>query len=305
MREIKDFETEKKIYIGKVLNHIHYKKLHTRIYEEISTHMDDMYDDFSSTCDNETEITKKILEEMGHPHYLGLELKKANKTILFWARFFKTLFIPLAIPILYLVLVVFINVGTEFENYFYADTAEEAEEWILENRTDSKTIKLLTEIEHDDVVHRIYVPEVQNKEEFQIYHIYSIKFFGFNIKNRFNRSHCHYEPNGNYTMASLDQRPIRDELIIYFNTPDYQYIKVEFIPTEDGLEKYWSDFIEIPQNGTIDNPQYFILDCPDGYRWSNYKRYDENKDIYIPESATDVNDCDSNGIRVHSSTIIH
>ena len=64
MREIKDFETEKNIFIGKVLNHIHYKKLHTRIYEELSNHMDDMYEDFSSNCDDETEITKKILEEM-------------------------------------------------------------------------------------------------------------------------------------------------------------------------------------------------------------------------------------------------
>ena len=107
---------------------------------------------------------------------------------------------------------------------------------------------------------------------------HGIEFFGFNIKNRFDRSHCSYGPNDNYTMASLDQHPIRDELIIYFNTPDYRYIKVEFIPTEDGLERYWSDFMEIPQDATVDNPKYFILDCPDGYRWSNYERFDDNKE---------------------------
>ena len=59
MKKIKDFNTEKNIFIGKVLNHIHYKKLHTRIYDELSNHMDDMYEDFSSTCDDEKEIIKK------------------------------------------------------------------------------------------------------------------------------------------------------------------------------------------------------------------------------------------------------
>ena len=277
MRAIKDFDTEKNIYIGKVLEHIHYKKLHTRIYEELSDHLDDMYEDFSTECDDEQEITKRVLEEMGHPHYLALELKKANKVKLFWARVFKIACVFLTLPILYSVYVLVTHIGMEVSDYFHADTVEEAEEWILENRTDGQPIELLTELEHDGVVHRIYAPQVQNKESFQIYHIYSIEFFGFNIKNRFDRSHCHYGPNDNYTMASLDQHPIRDELIIYFNTPDYQYIKVEFIPTEDGFERYWSDFIEIPQGATTDNPKYFILDCPDGYRWSNYERFDENK----------------------------
>lgn len=277
MKEIKDFDTEKKIYIGKVLNHIHYKKLHTRIYEEISSHMDDMYEDFSASCDDEIEITKKVLEEMGNPHYLGLELKKTNKTKLLQVGVIKTLCILLCLPVLYSVWVTIVHIGMEFENYFYADTVEEAEEYILENRTDGQSIKLLAELEHDGVVHRIYVPQVQNKEDFQIYHIYSIKFFGFNIKNRFDRSHCHYEPNDNYTMASLDQQPIRDELMIFYNTPDYQYIKVQFKPVEDGLEEYWSDFIKIPQDATIDDPKFFILDCPDGYRWNNFERFDENK----------------------------
>ena len=60
MRAIKDFDTEKNIYIGKVLNHIHYKKLHSRIYEEISTHMDDMYEDFSAKCDFEYSCPEKL-----------------------------------------------------------------------------------------------------------------------------------------------------------------------------------------------------------------------------------------------------
>lgn len=304
MREIKDFDTEKKIFIGKVLNHIHYKKLHTRIYEELSSHMDDMYEDFSSTCNDEIEITKRVIDEMGNPDKLGYELKNANKARLLQIRIIRTICILLCLPVLYSAWVMIVHIGMEFEDYYYADTVEEAEEWILENRTDGQPIKLLTELEHDGVVHRIYVPQVQNKEDFQIYHIYSMEFFGFNIKNRFERSHCHCEPDGNYTMASLDQQPIRDELMIYYNTPDYKYIKVQFKPVEGGLEEYWSDFIEIPQDATIDEPKYFILDCPDGYRWNNYERFDENKDIYIPEPTTNITDCDSN-IIIHSSSVIH
>lgn len=279
MKEFKDFNTEKKIYIGKVLNHIHYKKLHTRIYEELSDHLDDMYEDFSTECDDEKEITKRVFEEMGQPHHLGLELKRANKTKLLQVKIIRTLGVLLCVPVLYSALVMLIHIGTEFENYFYASTAEEAEEWILENRTNGKPIELLTEIEHDDVVHRIYVPETQSEDDFRIYHIYSTKFFGFNIKNRFERSHCSFGPSDDYTMASLDQRPIRDELVIYFNKPDYNYIKVQFKPVDDGLEEYWSDYIEIPQDATIDSPKYFIIDCPDGYRWNNYERFDENKEL--------------------------
>lgn len=88
MREIKDFDSEKRIYIGKVLGHIHHKKLHTRIYEEISNHMDDMYDDFKNDFDNELDVAKKVIDEMGDPEELGNELKKAHKDTL---RFIKTI----------------------------------------------------------------------------------------------------------------------------------------------------------------------------------------------------------------------
>ena len=55
------------------------KKLHTRIYEELSNHMDDMHEDFSSICNDEKEVTQRVLDEMGNPEKLGYELKNANK----------------------------------------------------------------------------------------------------------------------------------------------------------------------------------------------------------------------------------
>lgn len=280
MKESKGFDTEKKIYIGKVLDHIHYKKLHTRIYEEISTHMDDMYEDFSSNCDDEKEITRKVLDEMGNPHYLGLELKKVNRTKLFWVKIFKIACIFLTLPILYSAYVLIAHIGAEISDYFQADTVEEAEQWLIENRTDGKPIKLLTEIEHEGVVHRIYVPENQDEEYFIIYHIHSTEFFGINVKNRFVRSNAHFESTDTYTIAFLNYPLFTDELHIYFSNPEYKYIKVYFEPFVygEGHEEYWSDFIEIPQDATIDDPKYFILDSPDGYHWGIYERFDENKE---------------------------
>lgn len=48
---------------------------------------------------------------------------------------------------------------------------------------------------------------------------------------------------------------------------------------EDGSKGPWSDFIKIPQNSTVEEPQYAYFDCPDGYRWSHYERFDENKEF--------------------------
>ncbi len=90
MREIKDFETEKNIFIGKVLNHIHYKKLHTRIYEELSNHIDDMFCDFIDGGMSEEDATQKFLSEMGSPEELGEELKKTHKDTLRLVKFIKS-----------------------------------------------------------------------------------------------------------------------------------------------------------------------------------------------------------------------
>ena len=279
MRELKDFNTEKSIYIGKVLNHIHYKKLHTRIYEEISAHLDDMYEDYSSTYDDEKEIVKRVFEEMGHPHYLGLELKKANKNILFWAKAFKIACAVLTLPIIYLSIVAVSLVGGEISDFSHTHTVKEAEQWIVENRADGKPIKLLTEVEHNGVVHRIYIPETQG-EHFNIYHIHSTKLFGADIKDRFERSTGSFHSTDTYTIADLEESfGLSDVLLIYFNKPEEKYLKVEYISHEDNSRGTWSDFIEIPQDGTIENPKCVLFDCPDGYRWSAYKRFDENKEL--------------------------
>lgn len=280
MREIKDFDTEKKIFIGKVLNHINYSKLHARIYEELSNHMDDMYEDFNSTCDYEKEITKKVIDEMGDPDELGEQLKKANAPVLLRAKILKSILSVIIILLSPFFFDTIYSVGEEIYSCATSFTVEEAEQWIEEKITKGENVKFLTEVEFDGVVHRIYVHENQY-EEFEIEHIYSVKLLGINIKNRFQYGHSTYIISDDYTIANLNTETYRlsDALFIYFNDPLEEYIKVEYISMDDDSKCGWSDYIKIPQNGTYENPQYVVFDCPDGYRWRNYKRFDKNKEF--------------------------
>lgn len=285
MREIKDFDTEKKIYIGKVLNHIHYKKLHSRIYEEISNHMDDMYEDFSKNCSDEIEVTKRVLKEMGNPYTLGQELKKANKVKLFWARVFKIACAIFTLPILYLSIVAISHIGAEISHYFNAYDIEKMEQCIIEDYNDGEPIKLLTEVEKDGILFKIYVPQKQGEDDFEVYYTKSIKVFGISIKDRFSRRGGGHRGNSSEDsdVVALITPNIAtteyDYLYIFSKSSDTKYIKIYYEPFLDNdVEPYWSDFIEIPQGATIDNPKFILLKCPEKYKWGEYKRFDENKE---------------------------
>lgn len=275
MREIKDFDTEKKIYIGKVLNHIAYQKLHPRIYEDISTHMDDMYEDFSSKYKDEAEITKKVIDGMGDPNELGKELQKIHKPVILRARIIKSI---IQLIIFLLIPIVVPYVCDEVYDYINSYSVEKAEQWLVENKEEADTIKLLTEIEHDGIVHRIYAPENQD-ENFNIYHMHSIKCFGINTKSRFDPTDHLFISHDTYVVVDLNPQnsKFEDSLFIFFSNPEEEYLKIKYTPTEEGLEEYWSDFIKVPQDGTIEKPQYILFDCPDGYRWNFYGRFDKNK----------------------------
>lgn len=286
MKELKDFNTEKSIYIGKVLNHIHYKKLHTRIYEEISAHLDDMHEDYSNIYDDEKEITKRVFEEMGHPHYLGLELKKANKTILFWVRMFKIACAVLTLPIIYLSIVAVSLVESEISHYFNAYDIEKAEHHIMEYYNDGEPIKLLTEVEKDGIIYKFYIPQNQSEDDLKVYYTKSIDVFGISVKDKFSGFGGGHMGNSTRSTDAVllltEGIPNSDYDCLYFFSKSYdtKYIKIYYEPFLDNkVEPYWSDYIEIPQNGTTDNPKWLLIECPDGYEWNKYERFDENKEV--------------------------
>ena len=300
MRDLKDFNTEKSIYIGKVLNHIHYKKLNTRIYEELSAHLDDMYEDFSTECDDEKEITKRVFEEMGHPHYLGLELKKANITKLFWARLFKFAIGISIIPLTLFSIVLISNICSELHTYFHATDIETKEMQIVENYNGGESIHLLTEIEHDGIVYRYYLPDKRPENRCVYFRTESIKVFGISVRDKFVEYGRSSSPDSNEIRLNIGKSWIfNDYLWVLYGETGPKYIKKYYEPidTDSGLEPYWSDFIEIPQNGTYENPIIIYSQMPEGYRWNTYKNYDENKEEYVyPKEEKKPN--------VHSSVTI-
>ncbi|MBR5246155.1 MAG: hypothetical protein IKV25_02140 [Clostridia bacterium] len=287
MKELKDFNTEKSIYIGKVLEHIHYKKLHTRIYEEISNHMDDMYEDFSSTCDDEKEITKKVLDEMGHPHYLGLELKKANKAKLFWARFFKITISISAIPLAFCIIILTTNIFSEIRPYFKATDIETKEMRIVEKYNNGEPIKFLFETEVDGIVHRYYLPEKQSESSDVYFDTQSIKVFGISVKDKFVEYGRSTGPLDNELTIQLgNSGRLEDSYLVLTAPADYKYVRFRFQHNECSIKNeattFWGDYIEIPDDITYENPFVVFIDCPDDCYWYQREFYNENKEVVIP-----------------------
>lgn len=308
MRNYLNFNEAKEFYIERVLYHIHYKKFGKRIKEEIASHMDDMYDDFKNDFDNELDVAKKVIDEMGDPDELGLELKEANKRKLFIARLFKIAIGLGIIPLTFFVIVLITNIYDEVHTYFYATDIETKEMQIIEKCNDGKPIKLLIEFEDNGIIHRFYLPEEKKETGYTLFHTESIKVFNISIKDKFSSYGASNGANDNVIQLCKERyAPIQSCYYIFLGPTAERYIKLYYEPIDSnsGLEPYWSDFIEYPQNGTYDEPIIIFEKCPAGYRHNTYKRFDENKNIYRPEPTSDVNDCDSNGIRVHSSTVTY
>ena len=287
MKEIKDFDTEKKIYIGKVLEHIHYKKLHTRIYEEISNHMDDMYEDFSSTCDDEKEITRKVLEEMGDPDELGLKLKEANKRILSITRIFKVALTIFIILIPLLCQTVFYDFFADIRTYYTATDIETTELKMVEKYNDGEPIKFLFETEVDGIVHRYYLPQKQSENNDILFHTHSIKVWGISVKDKFVEYGRASGPLDNELTIQLgNSGNLEDSYLVLTAPANYKYVRFRFqlngCSTSNEATAFWGDYIEIPDNITYDNPFIVFIDCPDYCYWYQREFYNENKEVVIP-----------------------
>lgn len=280
MREIKDFDTEKKIYIGKVLNHIHYKKLHTRIYNELSNHMDDMYDDFKNDYDNELDVAKKVIDEMGDPDELGLELKEANKKILRIARAFKVTLALSIIPVLIFCQTVLYDVIIEIAEYYKAVDIATIEARMSEEYNNGEPIRLFAEADHNGKVSRYYVPDEQPEGRFVCIHTESITVLGKSYKDKFLYFGCSGSGYSDIHKFTLDYNS-HDYLLVLTAPTEAKYYKMYLQPVypDSGLGPYWSDYVEYPQNGTYENPVSVLIDLPEGYHWSYIENFDANKKL--------------------------
>lgn len=276
MRKFYSFKDAKEIYIERVLYHIHYGRLKKRIKEEIENHMDDMYNDFKNDFDNELDIAKKVVDEMGDPDELGLKLKKANKRILFISGFFKR-------ALIVFVIVFAINISEavikEVRPYIKAENSSTIQEAINQEHYSGKgKTELLTEIEHNDIIYRVYVTTVSSHNYIYTTTAHSITLFGIPVKNKFISS-------GGTGIWSLNATHFVDideelELAIYFGNDKERYLKCYYEPidSESKLDAYWSDFIELPQDASTENPKYLYLNIPKGYNLGKIERFNENKE---------------------------
>lgn len=284
MRKFYNFREAKEIYIERVLYHIHYGRLKKRIKEEIENHMDDMYDDFKNDFDNELDVAKKVVDEMGDPDVLGLELKEANKRTLRVVRIFKVALVLSIVPFLIFCQTVGYDFFDDLRTYHRATDIETKEMQIVENYNDGEPIHLLTEIEHDGIVYRYYLPDERPENRCVYFRTKSIKVFGISVRDKFVEYGRSSGPDSNEIRLSIGNSWIfSSHLWVLYGETGPKYIKryYEPIDTDSGLEPYWSDFIEIPQNGTYENPIIIYDQIPEGYRWNTYQSYDENKEEYV------------------------
>ncbi len=97
---------------------------------------------------------------------------------------------------------------------------------------------------------------------------------------------CHHIHNLKYASNNYNET-----IWAFLGEPETNYIRVFYEPTDPNskLQGYWSGFIKVPQAGTYERLLIVKERKPDGYMWSMYKCYDENKKGFTPEGiATTV-----------------
>ena len=280
-----DFEQFKKEYLNTALRPIHYKKLKKRIHEELSNHMDDMYDDFRNTCNNEEEITNKILVEMGNPEKLGIELKEANKRMLFIAKFLKITLAITALPLLISLISLSIFIIDDTMAYFNSYSIEESEQFLIDEYNNGEPIEYLIDIDKDETTFRYYISEKPKSEGYDLFHTESTSFLGINIEDRitgFGASTGNTNDNIIKININANKHGYYDKFYyIIIGPTEEKYIKLYYEPTDyyDISKSYWSDFIELPQDGSYEKPALIYIECPEGYSWCDLERFDENKEV--------------------------
>ena len=242
--------------------------------------MDDMYDDFKNDYDDELDAAKKVIDEMGDPDELGLELKEANKKILRIVRAFKVTLALSIIPILIFCQTVLYDPIMEIKQFYKAVDITTIEAKMSEKYNNGKPVRLFAEADHNGKVHRYYVPDEQPEGRFEYIHTESITVLGKSCKDKF--LYFGYGGGGYSDIHTFNLDYNSSDYLLVLTAPtEEKYIKMYLEPfsSNSNLKPYWSDFVEYPQNGTYDNPVSVLVDLPEGYYWSCIKKFDENKEL--------------------------
>ncbi len=299
-------ERENDIYLYNICCHIHYKKLRYRIRQEISDHLNDMYADMRPDFEDDTSAWRAVRKEMGDPDELGKALRKANRKTLIPYLFLKAAII---LTLIFTVPIGVAAVWDQVSEYNSAVDIKTREQQLMEEFTEGEPIKLVAEYEADGYLHRIYMPAEKPENETRYLETKSIKVFGISIYDKFGAFGSSWDSSvSNYNlfhpaMGRNSNYAFGDCIIIYIGDPGFSYVKRLYTPIDpqSGLEEYWSDFIAVPKGATYENPITILETSPDGYTWSVFETYDENKEEYQnPKNDDAISDIGT----VSSSTAI-
>lgn len=169
-------------YLSAVCDFFPIHRLRKRIYREISAHMEDMLEEFSTQGMDPQKAQEAVLAEMGDPVELRRELEQAYRPTIRRIRLQR---FAASVFLCFCMYYVFEPIGEEVKTYCYAAPLAEAESQLASACAEFGEIEFLQEVEYNGRLYRYYVPKQQEKDCNRVYCLESVRAFGRELQNRF------------------------------------------------------------------------------------------------------------------------
>lgn len=251
------------------------KKLYKRIYNELSEHMDDMYDDFVSNGIDESYVPEKVIEEMGNAEELGKELYNANKkrylittTIAFLVRTAIILFCVICAPPI-------LDELVDYIQYFDIKSVEAA------LKEEYGEITFMGEYESNGKNYRLYAPVNQPEDRYEVYSAESAEFFGKNLPDKYHSFGCDFSGSPHIACMFINVGDCylceNAHFEVFLAPSNAKYVSFTYEAC-NGCNPYTTDKNEITSEifEIKDAPCVIEVESIQGYSMYKYNYFDEN-----------------------------
>ena len=251
------------------------KRLYKRIHNELSEHMDDMYEDFVNDGIDESSVPELILEEMGNAEDLNNELYNANKKKYLTSR---TITLLVRTAIILICLIYAPPILDELVDYVQYYNVEDVEAALTEEYGE---MTFLGEYESNGGNYRLYVPNTQPENCYEVYSAQSAKFFGKNLPDKFcaygrdfyGSPHitCMFTNSGDCFMCE------NARFEVFLAPSNAKYVSFTYKPCSHN-NPYATDNDEITSEifEITDIPCVIEVESIEGYSMYQYNYFDEN-----------------------------
>lgn len=270
------YQKLKENYLSVACKPIHKeKRLYKRIYNELSEHMDDMYEDFVNNGIDEDSVPELIIEEMGNAEELGKELYNANKKKYLTSR---TITLLVRTAIILICLIYAPPILDELVDYVQYFDVKDVETALIEEYGE---MTFLGEYESNGGNYRLYIPVTQPEDCYKVYFAESAKFFGKNLPNKYSSFGydfsgsplitCTFINSGDCFMCENARfevflAPSNAKYVSFTYKPCYHYN-----PYATEENEITSEIFEI-----TDAPCVIEIESIQGYSMYKYNYFDEN-----------------------------